>query len=68
MGGGFVIPGRRVAASPESSKPPPLITGFRALGLRFALASPRNDVVDDSNLENVSLKLSYRSDQPLDIF
>jgi len=27
-----VIPGRREAASPESSKPPPLVTGFRALG------------------------------------
>jgi hypothetical protein len=27
-----VIPGRHAVANPESSKPPPVITGFRVLG------------------------------------
>jgi len=51
----FVIPGRRAVASPESSKPPPVIIGFRALGL---MASPQNDGVYDS------LWASPRNDDP----
>src|SRR5438445_1500085 len=52
----FVIPGRREAASPESSKPPSVITGFRALGLT---ASPRNDGAYDSKFGNAGLLMPW---------
>src|SRR5258707_1565808 len=64
----FVIPGRREAASPESSNHRRRFTGFRALGLT---ASPRNDGVYDSNFGNtglvnhsLSVARTYRSSKP----